>query len=176
MTNFVIQQATQEDDLVLTEITKLAKAYWNYSAVQLLEWADVLTVSKEYIAQNHTYKLLTDGGKTVGYYSYYPQSAQVVKLDNLFILPDYIGKGYGRLLLADFFDKIKLTAAEKVVLDAEPNVEDFYQKFGFRTVGRLESSIKNRFLPIMEKVLSEGTGPAMAFLFSFYAGILALEA
>lgn len=155
MTNFVIQRATQEDDLLLTEITQLAKAYWKYSVEQLLEWTAALTVSKEYIARNYTYKLLVDGGKTVGYYSYSLLSPQVVQLDNLFILPDYIGKGYGRILLADFFDKIKLTTAEKVVLDAEPNAADFYQKFGFRTVGRIESSIQNRFLPIMEKVLSE---------------------
>jgi GNAT superfamily N-acetyltransferase len=162
MTHFVIQRATPADDAVLTEITKRAKARWKYSGEQLLEWAEALTVSKAYIAQHPTYKLLAQGGLPVGYYSYYPLSARVVKLDNLFLLPDYIGQGHGRRLLADFFDKIQPTAAEKVVLDADPHAEPFYRHFGFRTVGRLESTTNDRFLPIMEKVLREGPGLTMA--------------
>jgi len=39
---------------------------------------------------------------------------------------------------------------EYIYLDSDPNAEKFYQNLGFKVVGQLESSIKNRFLPIME--------------------------
>ncbi len=39
---------------------------------------------------------------------------------------------------------------DKITLDAEPNAENFYRIFGFETIGQLESSIKDRYLPIME--------------------------
>ncbi|AYN02731.1 GNAT family N-acetyltransferase [Chryseobacterium sp. 3008163] len=39
---------------------------------------------------------------------------------------------------------------KKITLDAEPNAKNFYKTFGFQTVGQLESSIKDRYLPIME--------------------------
>lgn len=145
-----IERAISEDHLVLTEITKKAKAYWQYSEEQLAQWADVLTVSKEYIAEKETYKLLIESSIIVGYYSYFIQNEQVVSLDNLFILPDYIGKGYGKLLMRDFFERINYTGLAKVVLDSEPHAVQFYEKLGFRIIGQFESSIRGRFLPVME--------------------------
>ena len=40
-----------------------------------------------------------------------------------------------------------------MTLDADPNAESFYARFGFTQVGQLQSSIKDRFLPIMELIL-----------------------
>jgi predicted N-acetyltransferase YhbS len=65
-------------------------------------------------------------------------------------LPDFIGKGLGKMLLNDFFIRMKNSDVQKVILNSEPNAEDFYIKFGFVKVGQMETSIKNRYLPIME--------------------------
>lgn len=83
-----------------------------------------------------------------------------IKLDNLFILPEFIGTGLGRILMNHFLEKVKDYEIEKITLDAEPNAEDFYKKFGFIRIGQLESSIKNRFLPIMELNLNKEKTPA----------------
>jgi predicted GNAT family N-acyltransferase len=45
------------------------------------------------------------------------------------------------------------TGAKKVILEAEPNAEGFYAKFGFVKIGEIETSIKNRYLPVMELVI-----------------------
>ena len=50
----------------------------------------------------------------------------------------------------DFLKKTKQLDIDKITLDAEPNAEFFYKTFGFETIGKLESSIKDRYLPIME--------------------------
>lgn len=145
-----IEKANSDDHEILTEITKKSKAFWGYSEEQMKQWDDALTITQEYIQTNFVYKL-TKENQVIGYYSYFNSEVAIIKLDNLFVLPEYIGKGIGNQLMQDFLNRIKENRAiKKIVLDADPNVEKFYQKFGFTTIGQLETSIKNRFLPIME--------------------------
>ncbi|MDR6969594.1 GNAT superfamily N-acetyltransferase [Flavobacterium arsenatis] len=144
-----IKKSNPEDHEILTDITKKSKAYWGYSVEQMKEWSDLLTITKNYIEMNSVYKLSINNS-TIGYYSYFNLDENTVKLDNLFVLPNYIGDGFGKMLMNDFLDKIKTTNAEKIILDSEPNAEKFYEKFGFTKVGQIETAINNRFLPIME--------------------------
>lgn len=145
-----IEKANSDDHEILTEITKKSKAFWGYSEEQMTQWNDALTITQEYIQTNFAYKL-TKENHLIGYYSYFHSEAAIIKLDNLFVLPEYIGKGFGNQLMQDFLNRIKENRdVKKILLDADPNAEKFYQKFGFTTIGQLETSIKNRFLPIME--------------------------
>ena len=144
-----IEKANNDDHEILTEITKKSKAFWGYFNEQMTQWNDALTITKEYIQTNFAYKLIQEN-KVIGYYSYFNTEIYTVKLDNLFVLPEYIGKGYGNYLMDNFLNRIKENRdVKKILLDADPNAEKFYQKFGFTTIGQLETSIKNRLLPIM---------------------------
>ena len=145
-----VEKANKEDHQVLTEITKKSKAFWGYSKEQMILWNDALTISEDQIESQFIYKLAHEN-QIIGYYSYYFETEKIIKLDNLFLLPEFIGKGIGNQLMTDFLNRIKeITTINKVLLDADPNAEKFYQKFGFNTIGQLETSIKNRFLPQME--------------------------
>ncbi len=151
--NLTIIRAVPGDASALSELTKLSKDHWGYGAVQIALWKEELTILPEYIAQYPTYNLLVDG-TLAAYYSYkLLEETTVVLLDNIFIHPDYIGKGYGQLLMEDFFARTTLPVVTKFRLYSDPHAETFYQRFGFVTVGQHQSSIPNRFLPIMEKVL-----------------------
>lgn len=150
-----IEKVNSADHEILTEITKKSKAFWGYSEDQMQLWNDALTITKEHIETNFTYKFLHEN-RIIGYYSYFNIDSTIIKLDNLFVLPDNIGKGFGNFLMQDFLNRIKENRdIKKVLLDADPNAEKFYQKVGFTTIGQLQTSIKNRFLPIMELKLSE---------------------
>ena len=144
-----ILKAEASDNELLTSITKKSKAYWGFSEDILKEWEHLLIVSKDYIEKNKVYKLIQND-QIIGYYSYYSFDENTIKLDNIFILPEFIGKGFGKILMNDFLKNIKQLDVTKITLDAEPNAENFYKKFGFETIGKLESSIKDRYLPIME--------------------------
>ncbi|TDO98462.1 GNAT family N-acetyltransferase [Flavobacterium sp. 245] len=148
----IIQKANILDNEILTAITKKSKAYWGYSAEQIQKWDQNLTISQDYIRNNNTFKLI-DNDLIIGYYSYLFENEKTVKLDNLFILPEYIGKGFGKYLLLDFVARIKEEKIEKIILDSEPNAAEFYSKMGFVKIGEFETSIKNRFMPIMEMKL-----------------------
>ncbi|MNQ92170.1 putative acetyltransferase [compost metagenome] len=73
-----------------------------------------------------------------------------MKLDNLFVLPEYIGKGLGKILMRHFLLEMNKTSVNKIILNSEPNAELFYAKLGFVKTGQIETSIKDRFMPIME--------------------------
>lgn len=144
-----IIKAETEDNEILTTITKRSKAYWGFSEEILKKWEDLLTISKDYIEKNKVYKLVHNEN-IIGYYSYFSIDENTTKLDNVFILPEFIGQGFGKIIMNDFLEKIKLDGVRKITLDAEPNAENFYKSFGFETLGQLESLIKDRYLPIME--------------------------
>ncbi len=144
-----ILEADENDAKALTIITKESKAYWGYTEELLKSWEGDLTISEEYMLENKVYKLIFEY-KIIGYYSYFNIEEGTVKLDNLFVLSKYIGEGFGKILIEDFLNKIRESKIEKIILDADPYVEDFYKKFGFNTIGQLETSVKDRFLPIME--------------------------
>ena len=69
-------------------------------------WENDLTITENYIKKSKTYHIEKDE-TIIGFYSFFEQEPKVVCLDNVFIKPDYIGKGFGRILMEDFFKKIR---------------------------------------------------------------------
>jgi len=147
-----ITPANSKDAETLTELTLASKAHWGYSPGQMALWTNELTIDPAYIATNKVYKLLLQN-KLIGYYSYYLLNKTQVYLDNLFIHPDHIGNGYGCVLMQDFLTRIQNSGLTSIQLESDPNAKNFYLKFGFIVVELKESSIKGRYLPIMEKSL-----------------------
>ena len=146
-----IEKAIRTDAEDLTELTIRSKSHWNYSTQQIKNWRNDLTISETYITEKKVYKLIDNENKIIGYYSYFKMDDnQMVKLENLFIEPKFIKCGFGKMLMTDFLERIKKTKTEKIILDADPNAEKFYEQIGFKVIGKLETSIKGRFLPIME--------------------------
>lgn len=144
-----IEKAKNTDGKELTELTLRSKSHWNYSKEQIDKWKNDLTVTSNYIDEKEVFKLLADN-ILIGYYSYFELNEENVKLENLFIEPKFIGQGYGKLLMSDFLQRVKKAEYNKVTLDADPNAERFYSNIGFKVVEQLKSSMKDRFLPIME--------------------------
>ena len=147
-----IEKAQTEDSAILTDITHKGKAFWGYSPEQLERWKNELTITPEYIEKHETFKLSVDKD-IIGYYSFWQLDHETIKLDDIFLLPEHIGKGYGTVLMLDCIDRSKLLNAKRIILDSDPNAEGFYKRSGFETYNRLVSSIKGRLLPQMELCL-----------------------
>lgn len=63
--------------------------------------------------------------------------------------------GYDDAFMAAFLDACRARGLARVWVDADPNAEPVYARFGFRTVGQSQSgSIPGRMLPRMELDLS----------------------
>ncbi|MBK8442169.1 MAG: GNAT family N-acetyltransferase [Sphingobacteriales bacterium] len=96
-----ILKAEPADNELLTTITKMSKAYWGFSEEVLKKWEHLLTITKDYIEKNKVFKLVQND-QIIGYYSYFFIDEKTIKLDNIFILPEFIGKGFGKILMNDF--------------------------------------------------------------------------
>ncbi len=144
-----IEKAHHIDANELTDLTIRSKDHWNYGAKQIEEWKDDLTITPQYIDENQVFKLIISN-ELVGFYAFQPENETLVKLNFLFVEPKFIGKGYGKLLMNDFLDRIRKLDYKKVTLDSDPNAVVFYMRIGFSVIGQLKTKVKDRFLPIME--------------------------
>lgn len=147
-----VERATEEDHVALTALTKKSKAFWGYSPQQMRSWDEVLTITQDYISNNETFKLVSED-KIIGYYSLLSINAETLKIDNLFICPDFIGKGHGKILMNHIFQKAVSEKCTAIILESDPNAELFYSRFGFTTIRQTETSPGNRSLPLMKFTL-----------------------
>jgi len=145
-----IYKAQARDHRTLSDITFRSKAHWGYSDEQMEAWRDELTIDQAYIKQNIVYVLIYQQ-QTVGYYSFFEKEADFLHLDNLFVLPQFMGKGFGKLLMKHAFETAQKLSAKRIRLEADPNVVSFYQKLGFVVVEQKPSSVPGRLLPVMIK-------------------------
>jgi len=147
----IIKKSTSELHVELTEISFVSKKYWNYSDEWMEIWKDDLTITENFITNNYVYHLENDANEIVGFYAFV-KFDNYIELDSLFVSPEYIGKGFGNLLMTDFLSKVREIDFNYKKLKAEPFAEIFYKKYGFETVElQLSSKIENRYLPIMIK-------------------------
>ncbi len=96
----------------------------------------------------------TDGGGIVGTSSFGKSRLEQFRgwgeLISIYLLPDYMGKGYGRILLESAVSELKKHGYEDIflwVLEENKRARQFYERFGFRPSGDfLEDTIGGRKL------------------------------
>ncbi len=137
-----------EDASLLTIIAIASKNHWNYTQNQMVSWIPELIVSEDSIKNNVVYKLL-EGNETVGFYMLKKSNEKFVDLEFLFLLPIWIGKGYGKLLLQHAIEKTKTLGALNIKVVSDPNAEGFYANFGFKKIANKKTNVPDRFLPTM---------------------------
>ncbi|MDC1161900.1 GNAT family N-acetyltransferase [Tenacibaculum sp.] len=146
----MILPANIQDASELTALAMASKSFWGYSKDLINSWKNDLTVTSKMIERMDIYKYIIDN-KTVGFYALNPPRNNSVELELLFISPEIIGKGIGKTLLLHSFNLVKKNRITSMTLLADPNAVPFYKSQGFKIIDKKESSIPNRFLPIMKK-------------------------
>ncbi|MEH6945444.1 GNAT family N-acetyltransferase [Bacillus sp. JJ722] len=142
-----IRKASTNDINSLSKLAYKSKAYWGYSEDFLKKCKDDLTVTIDYLEKNTVYVLENDH-KIVAFYSF---SLIPEKLDALFIDPDYIGNGIGKILWMDLLQKAKELNIKQFTLDSDPNAEGFYLKMGAERIGYTPSTVfPDRPLPLLK--------------------------
>ncbi len=150
----MIIKATIQDSELLTNIALNSKAHWGYSNELIESWRNDLTVSSKMIEEMIVFKI-TINNHIAGFYVLNPPKENSIELEMLFILPEFIGQGIGKKLLEHSIKKSKELKTNSMTLLADPNAVPFYKSQGFVIIDKKESSIPNRFLPIMQKDLTQ---------------------
>ena len=150
----MIVSANVNDAIKLTEIALKSKAFWGYSKELIENWQKDLTVTSTMISECTVYKFLVDN-VIAGFYVMNPPKNKSIELEMLFVLPEFLGKRIGKQLLYHSFNKAKQQQSEAMTLLADPNAVPFYTSQGFYEIDKKESSIVGRFLPVLQKDLTQ---------------------
>ncbi|WP_420387040.1 GNAT family N-acetyltransferase [Roseivirga sp.] len=148
-----ITEASYHDKMpsVLSDIAHQSKAHWKYPTEWLDLWDEELNVSKKEILEHDTFVVRT-AGKIIGF-AMVVQHSDYDEIDHFWIHPDYIGQGYGGLLMREVLGRYPIKQRTLHAL-ADPSARPFYEKSGFKHIQDIASSIPNRTLPLM--VLQKG--------------------
>lgn len=148
--NATILKATPNDTLRLSEIAWQSKSHWNYPAEWMELWRKGLTISSEMITQNDVFKLVLEDSQIIGCTVLITEK-EVLWIEHLWVLPAYIGNGFGEKLLQTALTQTVNPIHQTIKVVSDIHAEVFYQKMGFQTVSQYESVPKGRFLPVMER-------------------------
>jgi len=151
-----LRPARPEDLATLTDISLRAKAHWGYDATFMEACREELTVTAADL-RNSAYQVAEQSGVLIGLcgLSGPEAGAESCELHSLFVAPEAMGHGVGKMLMNWAINEAKRRGATRIRLDADPFAEGFYAKMGAICVGRVPSaSIRGRSLPLMELTLA----------------------
>lgn len=148
-----IRIALPEEAETLSQIALSAKAYWGYPERWLELWAPQLTFGPEYFEENESW-VAVDHVKLLAFYTFQEKNGNAW-IENLWVLPEYIGKGAGRRLFLHAVGLARQRGYKTLQLEADPNAVGFYEKMGMHKIGERHSEVEGqpRILPIMETKL-----------------------
>jgi ribosomal protein S18 acetylase RimI-like enzyme len=151
--NLQIRRAIPEEAGVLSQIAFFAKAHWGYPKRWMDIWKPQLKFSPEYFEQNEGWVAVTND-KPIAFYTL-QEKAGNAWMENLWVSPDFIGKGVGKRLFLHAAELSRQRGYATLQLEADPNAVGFYEKMGMVRIGERRSEVENepRILPIMEMKL-----------------------
>lgn len=147
----IIREAQRDELSALSALALRSKAVWGYSAQFLESCRAELTVSETELGEVF---VLCSGETPLGFYSLQRLDGDRVELGYLFVEPVELGKGWGRRLVADACRRALRLGYRTLVIQGDPNAEDFYLHMGaLKTGQRPSDSIPGRMLPTFELAL-----------------------
>jgi len=124
----------------LTDLALQSKSYWKHTPEYLNKCRPALLIDDKYIREWPVMVLEIDS-IVAGFYSLKTINGEN-RLDNLWIDLPFIGKGYGKFLLKDALTKAAERGWKKLRLASDPKAQKFYEKFGGKMIGQVQSKIK----------------------------------
>ena len=145
-----IRPALGQDATLLSAIALRSKAHWGYSEEFMAACKDELNYTPKQIEAAHFYgHVCLDGGVPIGFYLLERTSDSIAELDALFVEPEFIGQGVGKLLIDHAKKQAKKLGILTIVIQCDPHAERFYTSIGALPGGTRESgSIPGRQLPL----------------------------
>ena len=146
----MIRTAQKDESTTLTQIPLDAKRHWGYPENWIKHWESDLTISPDFISNNHVYVAEQDG-EILGFYALCVSDSNA-ELEHMWVTPAYIGTGIGKELFLDAMDRAARMNVDAVELTADPNAAGFYKRMGATQIGATDSEIEGqpRQLPRMK--------------------------
>jgi GNAT superfamily N-acetyltransferase len=116
----------------LREIAIASKSYWGYDLERVREWAALGDFSSEGLRKKEFF-VAELAGDAVGWAAIIARG-EVCWLDDLWISPEWMGRGLGTLLFQRAATRGSELGALRMEWEAEPHAIGFYERMGGRYV------------------------------------------
>ncbi|MFD7297694.1 GNAT family N-acetyltransferase [Streptomyces sp. NPDC059897] len=134
----------------LSALALRSKAHWGYDDAFMAACVDELTLRPAEVVRRRTTVAEGADGRLLGLVTL-EGPPPVGELGLMFVDPDAIGLGVGRLLFEHMRETARAAGFRTVGWSADPNAVPFYEAMGGRQVGVTPSgSVPGRTLPLME--------------------------
>lgn len=135
-----IRQARAEEAQELSSLALISKSHWPYPQSYLDKCVLALSIDADYI-NNWPVFCAEISGKNIGFFTLKTIKNEN-RLDNLWVLPAYIGKGVGSQLFDVAIQEARRLGWNSFRLAADPYAVGFYEKLGGIQIGKVQSKIK----------------------------------
>ncbi|MFD9289308.1 GNAT family N-acetyltransferase [Streptomyces sp. NPDC060030] len=144
-----VRQGRPEEAAALTALALRSKAHWGYDEAFMAACRDELTVRPGELTGGRVL-VAEDDGRVLGFTTLAGEPP-TGSLGMMFVEPDAIGRGTGRLLFEQTLAHARGLGFVRLTIDADPNAEPFYSAMGAERIGATPSgSIPGRELPLLE--------------------------
>lgn len=141
-TAVTIRRALPEEATRLTQIALDAKRYWGYPEHWIQHWESDLTISSDFIRDNHVY-VAEENGEIRGFYALCV-AANKAELEHMWVTPACIGTGIGKEMFLDAMERAAALEVNAVEFSSDPNAAGFYRRMGATQIGETDSSIEGQ--------------------------------
>ena len=134
-----IRRATPDEAVALTQIALDAKRYWGYPEHWIQHWESDLTISADFIRDNHVY-VAEENGEIRGFYALCV-AGEKAELEHMWVTPEVIGTGIGKELFLDAMERAAKLNVNAVEISSDPHAAGFYKRMGATQIGEVDSAI-----------------------------------
>jgi ribosomal protein S18 acetylase RimI-like enzyme len=134
-----IRDARADEAQALEALQRRASDVWEEYRGQLAANPDAIEPPHAAIADGRVRVAVDTSGRRVGFAVVLPLRNGRCDLDDLFVEPDSMRLGVGRLLVDDVATRASAAGATRIEVIANPNAVGFYEKVGFRITGEAET-------------------------------------
>jgi GNAT superfamily N-acetyltransferase len=130
-----IRDARPEEASALEALHRRSSDVWEEYRAQLAANPDAIEPPHRAIAEGRVRVAVDASGRLLGFSVVLPIRHGRCELDDLFVEPESIRLGVGRLLVDDVVARAAGAGARHVDVIANPNALGFYERLGFETAG-----------------------------------------
>jgi GNAT superfamily N-acetyltransferase len=145
--SLLIRSAHLHEGERLREIAIASKSHWGYDFDRVRRWAASGDFTPEGLRGKEVYVADVDG-EAVGWAALIPKG-EVVWLDDLWIKPEWIGKGIGTRLFQHAAERGRRLGAIRMEWEAERHAMGFYEKMGGRYLRDSELGVWGRVSAVL---------------------------
>lgn len=139
MTLVVIRDARLDEASALETLQRRASDVWEEYRAELAAHPDAIAAPDQAIAEGRVRVAVDASGRRLGFSTVLPVQAGRCELDDLFVEPEWMRIGVGRMLVADLASRAAFVGARFVDVIANPNALGFYERVGFRATGEIST-------------------------------------